>query len=148
MCEIYSRLTEIDSRLTEIDSRLTEIDSRLTEININELVNQVGVPLNYISDEEIAKCLNEKIFLTTNCIYNKSCDIFSYKNDHTFDLIKITTIVNEINNNTYNYNYPIIIWDDGDDNQHKYDTDDNGLYHIRAFYYCKKNIYMSVNRSG
>ncbi len=143
---------------------MCEIDSRLTEININELVNQVGVPLNYISDEEIAKCLNEKIFLTTNCIYNKSCDIFSYKNDHTFDLIKITTIVNEINNNTYNYNYPIIIWDDGDDNQHKYDTDDNGLYdtddnglydtddnglyHIRAFYYCKKNIYMSVNRSG
>jgi hypothetical protein len=55
---------------------------------------------------------------------------------------------NEINNNTYNYNYPIVIWEDNDNGKIVYDADGAGLYHIRAFYYCKKNIYISINRSG
>lgn len=127
-----------------------DIDKRLTEINIFKLIGDTGIPFEEITDKEIEECLKQQIFLTTNAIYNSSNDSFSYKNDKFYDLLKISTIVNEINNNTYNYNYPIVIWEDFDEDteETKYDADDEGLYHIRAFYYCKKNIYMSVNQSG
>ena len=125
-----------------------DIDKRLTEINIFKLINDIGIPFEDISDEDINKCLQQNVLLTTNSIYNKSMDNYSYKNNKIFDLLKISTIVNEINNNTYNYNYPIVIWEDDDDGEITYDADDGGLYHIRAFYYCKKNIYMSINHSG
>jgi hypothetical protein len=126
-----------------------DIDKRLAEINIIKLINDIGIPFEDITDEDISKCLEQKVLLTTNSIYNKSEDIYSYKNNKIFDLLKISTIVNEINNNTYNYNYPIVIWEDiDDDGKITYDTDGVGLYHIRAFYYCKKNIYMSINHSG
>lgn len=124
----------------------TTIDKRLTEINIDELITQIGVPFDDISDEEIKECINNKIFLETQCIYNKNTFCYYTK---TYHLLRIATIVNEIQNNRYNYNYPIPIWNDSDDDKHnKWDTDGNGEHHIRAFYYCKKNIYMSVNRSG
>ena len=125
------------------------IDKRLTEINIFKLIDDIGnLPFEHISDEDIYKCLQENVLLTTNAIYNSSIDNYSYKNNKIFDLLKISTIVNEINNNTYDYNYPIVIWEDNDDGEITYDTDGEGLYHIRAFYYCKKNIYMSINHSG
>lgn len=126
------------------------IDARLTEIDINELFEQTSdILFSHITDDDITKCLQQGIFLTTNAIYNASNDNYSYKNDNTFDVLKIATIANEINNGTYNYNYPIVIWDDSEeDDTHIWDTDGNGLYHIRAFHYCKKNIYLSVNRSG
>ena len=92
-------------------------------------------------------CLHKKKLLPSKSIYDIYCHK-SYKNDAEFDLLKIASIVNEINNNTYNYNYPIIIWDDGTDEEPDYDTDANGSHQIRAFYYCKKNIFMAVNRSG
>lgn len=125
-----------------------DIDKRLTELNIFKLINNIGIPFEDISDEDINKCLQQNILLTTNSIYNSSMDDYSYKNNKIFDLLKISTIVNEINNNTYNYNYPIVIWKNVDNEKIEYDTDDEGLYHIRAFYYCKKNIYMSINYSG
>lgn len=125
-----------------------DIDKRLTELNIFKLINNIGIPFEDISDEDINKCLQQNILLTTNSIYNSSMDDYSYKNNKIFDLLKISTIVNEINNNTYNYNYPIVIWKNVDNEKIVYDTDDEGLYHIRAFYYCKKNIYMSINYSG
>lgn len=129
------------------------IDTRLTEIDINELFEQTSDILfshiGHVTDDDIIECLQQGIFLTTNAIYNASNDNYSYKDDKTFDVLKIATIVNEINNGTYNYNYPIVIWDDSEEyDTHVWDTDGNGLYHIRAFYYCKKNIYLSVNRSG
>jgi hypothetical protein len=125
-----------------------DIDKRLTELNIFKLINNIGIPFEDISDEDINKCLQQNILLTTNSIYNGSKDDYSYKNNKIFDMLKISTIVNEINNNTYNYNYPIVIWKNVDNEKIKYVTDDEGLYHIRAFYYCKKNIYMSINYSG
>jgi hypothetical protein len=125
-----------------------DIDKRLTEINIFKLISDIGIPFEDISDEDINKCLQQKVLLTTNSIYNASMDNYSYKNNKIFDLLKISTIVNEIKNNTYNYNYPIVIWEDNDDVEITYDADDVGLYHIRAFYYCKKNICMSINHSG
>ena len=124
-----------------------DIDKRLTEINIIKLIDDIGIPFEEITDEDINKCLQQNVLLTTNCIYNKSNDSYSYKNNKIFDVLKISTIVNEINNNNYNYNYPIVIWEDIENEKIKYDTDGEGLYHIRAFYYCKKNIYMSVNHS-
>ena len=125
-----------------------DIDKRLTEINIIKLIDDIGIPFEEITDEDINKCLQQNVLLTTNCIYNKSNDSYSYKNNKIFDLLKISTIINEINNCNYNYNYPIVIWEDIENEKIKYDTDGEGLYHIRAFYYCKKNIYMSINHSG
>lgn len=124
-----------------------DIDKRLTEINIIKLIDDIGIPFEEIIDEDINKCLHQNVLLTINCIYNASNDSYSYKNNKIFDLLKISTIVNEITNNNYNYNYPIVIWEDIENEKIKYDTDGDGLYHIRAFYYCKKNIYMSINRS-
>jgi DNA polymerase III epsilon subunit-like protein len=121
----------------------------LIEVKINTLVNQMGcIPFDYISDAEIAECIRQQIFLDESCIYNGSGDSFSHSNNKTFDVIKIATIVNEINNGTYNHDYPIPVWDDGDDDNPIYDTDGNGWYQIRAFYYCQKNIRLSVWRSG
>ena len=125
-----------------------DINKRLTEINIIKLIDDIEIPFEEITDEDINNCLQQNVLLTTNCIYNKSNDSYSYKNNKIFDLLKISTIVNEINNNNYNYNYPIVIWEDIENEKIKYDTDGEGLYHIRAFYYCKKNIYMSINHSG
>ena len=141
-------LPEINYETYVRDPNATGIDPRLTEINICELIEQTALPFLDVTDKDIEKCLNQKIFLAPHCIYNCSCDSFSYRMDKTFDAIKIATIVNEINNGTYDYNYPIVIWDDGEEGDPIYDTDGTGEYHIRAFYYCKKNIYMSVNRSG
>ena len=124
------------------------IDKRLTELDIFKLINDIGIPFEDITNEDINKCLQQNVLLTTNSIYNGSRDNYSYKNNKIFDLLKISTIVNEINNNTYNYNYSIVIWEDDDDGVITYDADGVGLYHIRAFYYCKKNIYMSINHSG
>ena len=123
------------------------IDKKLTEINIVKLIDNIGIPFEEIIDEDINKCLQQNVLLTTTCIYNASKDSYSYKDNKIFDLLKISTIVNEINNNNYNYNYPIVIWEDIENEKIIYDTDGEGLYHIRAFYYCKKNIYMSINRS-
>lgn len=126
------------------------INKRLTEININELITQVAVPFKSISDKEIEECINNKIFLATRCIYNGDNYYYPTNLQYTkeYHLLRIATIVNEIQINTYNYNYPIVIWDDADeDSYHIWDTDGNGEHHIRAFYYCKKNIYMSINRS-
>lgn len=125
-----------------------DIDKRLTEINIIKLIDDIEIPFEEITDEDINNCLQQNVLLTTNCIYNKSNDSYSYKNNKIFDLLKISTIINEINKNNYNYNYPIVIWEDIENEKIKYDTDGEGLYHIRAFYYCKKNIYMSINHSG
>ena len=126
-----------------------EIDKKLSEINISKLIDDVGLPFRNITDEEIELCLQQNILLTTNSIYSKSNDNFSYKGNKIFDLLKITTIVNEIQNNTYDYNYPIVVYEDSiDGGMSKYDADGNGLYHIRAFWYCRKNMYMSVNYSG
>lgn len=124
------------------------IDKRLSEINIFELVNDIGIPFEEISDKDIEQCLQQNILLTTNSIYNGSNDTFSYKKNKMYDLLKISTIVNEINNNTYNYNYPIVIWEDYENEKNTYDADCNGLYHIRAFHYCKRNMYVSINHSG
>lgn len=126
-------------------------NNRLTEIDIFDLISDIGVPFSDISDKDINECLEQNILLTTNSIYNSSEDNYSYKNNKIYDVLKISTIVNEINNNTYNYNYPIVIWADwtNDDGGHyTYDADGVGLYHIRAFYFCRKNIYMAVNHSG
>ncbi len=123
-----------------------DIDKSLTEIDINELVSQIGVPFSSISDKAIELCIKNKQFLPIQYIYDVNLLIYRTKLQHT---LRIATIVNEIQNNTYNYNYPIVIWDDSEDgNNHIWDTDGNGDHHIRAFYYCKKNIYMSVNRCG
>lgn len=127
---------------------MTSIDKHLTEIDIDELIRQVGIPFcNIISDEEIETCVKNKIFLATHCIYNGN--VFYY-NTTTYHLLRIATIVNELQHNRYDYNYPIPIWDDSTDDMHNvWDTDGTGEHQIRAFYYCKKkNIYMSVNMSG
>jgi len=134
---------------------MTTIDNRLTEINIDELISQVGVPFNNISDTSIEECIKHKIFLAPHCIYNNNAfsydthtyHAFSY-DTHTYHLLRIATIVNEIQTDKYNYNYPISIWDDSEDDAHHEWAIDCGEHHIRAFYYCKKNIYMSINRSG
>jgi hypothetical protein len=124
---------------------IMDIDKRLTEMNIHKLINDNGVPFSDITDGDISRCLQVNILLTTNAIYNSSNDCYSYKNNKTYDVLKIATIVNEINNNTYNYNYPIVVYEDNDNGTIKYDADGNGLYHIRAFYYCNKNMHMMIN---
>ena len=121
------------------------IDRRLTEINIFKLIHDIGTLFDYITDEEITDCIQQNVLLTPNSIYNASEDTYSYKHDKTFDLLKISTIANEINKGTYNYNYPIIIWED-DDGEITYNADDAELYHIRAFYYCKTNMYVSIHK--
>jgi len=127
-----------------------EIDRRLTKININELIDQNGIPKPHISEEDIERCREEGIFLISNCIYNCSIDSFSRMHNKVYDTIKIATIVNEIKNGTYNYNYPIVIWEDYDENLKKstYDTDGNAPCHIRAFWHCQKDLYASINHSG
>lgn len=144
--------TDLDSDLDpipDLDSNPVSNQLHLTEVKINTLVNQMGcIPFDYISDAEITECIRQQIFLDKSCIYNSSGDSFSHSNNKTFDLIKIATIVNEINNCTYNHDYPIPIWDDGEDDNPSYDTDGNGWYQIRAFYHCQKNIRLSVWRSG
>lgn len=130
-----------------IDKLKRYIDKRLTEINIIELVEQIGIPFNNISDNDIDECLKEKVFLATECIYDGSSWKYSHRNA-TYDLFRIVTIVNELNNNTYDYNYPIPIWDDSDNDKPIWNTDGVGHHHIRAFYHCKKNIYMPINRCG
>lgn len=124
----------------------TPIDTCLTEINIDELIHQIGVPFRDISDAEIKECVDHNIFLNTQCIYNGNAFCYDTK---TYHLLRIATIVNEIQHNRYNYNYPIPIWNDSDDDEHNdWDTDGHGEHHIRAFCYCKKNIYMYVKRSS
>ena len=85
--------------------------------------------------------------MTPNSIYNGSRDKYSYRNNEIFDVLKISTIVNEIKNNTYNYNFPIPIWQDDYPKKGKivYSQNGDGRYHIRAFYYCKKNMYVLLN---
>lgn len=145
---------------------MSNMSNALTEININELVKQkeIGIPFAHITIEEIEQCLNQKIFLETHNVYNENYDAISYHKDKSdtihllkmstnagFDLLKIATIVNEINNGTYNYQRAIRIWDDNDDYDYHatpiYDTDGEGHHHIRAFYYCKRNIRVKLHRS-
>ncbi len=122
----------------------TNIDKCLTEINIYELINQIGVPFNHISDVEIEDCIAKQLFLEPHCIYN--VNTFHY-HTKTYHLFRIATTVNEIQNNRYNYNYHIPIWDYSDDDaHHEWDINREGEHQIRAFYYCKKNIYMLVNK--
>lgn len=84
--------------------------------------------------------------VATECIYNKHA--FGYRTK-TYNLLRIATIVNELNKGSYNYNYPLVIWDDSsNDTHHEWCLDGDSEHQIRAFYYCKKNIYMSVNRLG
>ena len=121
------------------------INEHLTEIDINELVLQVGIPFNYITDDEISQCIQNKIFLETQCIYNGN---MFYYNTKTYHLLRIATIINEIQNNRYNYNYELPIYDDSNNAAtHEWDTDGNGEHQIRAFYYCKKNIFMLICRT-
>ena len=111
----------------------------MTEIDINELIEQIGIPFSRISDEEIKDCVANKIFLATHCIYNGNT--FQY-HTKTYNLLRIATIVNEIQNDT------TILLTFGMILKMIYITYGNGEHHIRAFHYCKRNIYMSVNRSG
>lgn len=124
----------------------TKVDPSLTEINIDKLASQVG---NYqgITDEEIEHCLNFKVFFATECIYNGN-GVNKYINaEKMYHILRTATIVNEIQKGTYNYNYtiPILNAADGDDDPY-YIVDNIGLHQIRAFQYCKKNIFMSVFR--
>lgn len=128
-----------------------EIDKRLTMVDINKLVADTGIPFADISDKEIENCLLQNIFLTTNAIYNSSKDTYSRSENKMYNILKIATIINEIKLNSYNYNYPICIWKDWDENcpgKFKYDTDGNGRWHIRAFYYCQKIMPLSVCIDG
>lgn len=117
---------------------------KLSVVNMTQLIEDIGMPFPEIKDNDIRQCLEQKIFLTTNCIYNGSCDPYSYKRNRLFDTLKIATIVNELNHHTYDYDYPIPIFQDDD----KYDNDGEGMYHIRAFHYCKQDIRLSVNHRG
>lgn len=128
----------------------SKIDKRLTKVEISKLIDDIGVPFEHITAEEIDACVKQNILLTVNAIYNGSNDSFSYKNDKTYDLLKIATIVKEINAGTYNMNYPIPIWEDYDEDTGKvtYDDDGNGPHHIRAFYHCKESMYLAINQSG
>lgn len=115
----------------------TNIDKRLTEVNIYKLINRVGLPFYDISDEEIKECINNQIFLETPYIYDIKGSFC--RHPKTYHLSRIATIVNEIQNNRYDYNYPIEISDN-------WDIDESVEHYIRAFYYCKKNIYMLFYR--
>jgi hypothetical protein len=127
--------------IEEDDEDESVIDKTLTEIDIFKLIDDIGIPFEEdVSDEDIDNCLEQNILLTPNSIYNGSRDKYSYRNNEIFDVLKISTIVNEIKNNTYNYNFPIPIWHDD-----VYSENGEGLYHIRAFYYCKKNMYVLLN---
>jgi hypothetical protein len=55
---------------------------------------------------------------------------------HNIILYKKLGILNE-------KSYPLVIWEDFENEQMSYRADGEGLYHIRAFYYCKKYIYES-----
>jgi len=120
-------------------------DLQLTEIDINTLIKHIGIPFKNISDDKINYYLTNKMFVDLELIYNGSKDKFSYKNNIDFDTKKIATIVKQIRFYKYNFNYPIAIWDISEDEEPFYDNDGNGEYHIRAFYYLRRNIYLSVN---
>ena len=125
---------------------MTTKNSALTLVDIHELVRQIGVPYDHVSDSEIRDCLQKRCFLATHCIYNGNNTAID---SPTYDLLRIATIVNEIENNTYDDSYPLTIWDDAEnDEEHVWDTDDIGHHHIRACYFCNKNIPMAVYRSG
>jgi len=120
------------------------IDNRLRKIDIITLISHIGIPFENISDDKINYYLKNKMFIDLNLIYNGSEDKFSYKNDVDFDTKKIATIVNQLRFYKYNLNYPITIFDISEDEEPFYDNNGNGEYHIRAFYYLKRNIYLSV----
>jgi hypothetical protein len=124
------------------------INNKLSKVDICKLTNDTGIPFNHITDREIENCLKQNVFLSEFELYNPNSK-FLGKNDKLYDVLKIATIVNSINNNCYNYAYPIVVWEDSEkNNASKFDTNDNGLHQIRAFYYCQKDIYLSVCHSG
>lgn len=138
-----------------------------TEIDINELIKQVSIPFKNISDEEIKMCVDKKIFLAPHCVHieNKTSkrnglfsvdeivDVFTktdygtniFKNEKTYDIIRIATIINDIQNNLHDY--VICLWEEEND-ECMWDTDGLYLHHIRAFHYCKKNIMAEIWTSG
>jgi hypothetical protein len=117
-------------------------------ININFLISNIGIVFKEISDDEISQAVTNKNFMETKYIYEQT--IGCYRGDKDFDIKRIATIVNQIQQNTYDYTFKLHIYDDGEDAPNyvpKYDTDCLYHYHIRAFYYCKKDIRMTICRS-
>lgn len=123
---------------------------RLTEVDIHLLISQTGVPFGDISDEELSTCLEQNVLvlLTPNVIYCKGGDMYSFHLNKIYNTLKICTIINEIQTHKYNFDYPIVIWNNPDEHGHPhYDTDGNGHYHIRAAYYCKVNLKFAIHES-
>ena len=110
------------------------------------IVSQCGLPFCDITDDQITNIINANQFVDVEAIYNVN-DTNAYMDVFEYDIRKIATIAKEIKMERYNMNrYVVIIWDDGNDDVPSYDTDGFGLYHIRAFHYCKKKILMDVLR--
>jgi hypothetical protein len=101
--------------------------------DILDLVEKTYIPfMSTISDDDIEASIQCQDFVKRNLIY-KELDLFTNKRSH---VSKIATIAYEIITGKYNFNKPILIWQDGD----YIDFDGIFMYHIRAFYFCNQNI--------
>lgn len=128
----------------------------LTGYNV---VSKVPYP-DSVSDEQIEQCLKDKKFIEDmDLLY--SADDGDY-DDKDFKASKIATFVNAIQNNEYKYHlfcpdWYVYYFDedenditdmvDGGELDERYDVDeieydtDVGLCCLRAFIYCKKNVF-------
>ena len=125
---------------------------------VNRGLGEITYPYT-VSDEEIEQCLRDKKFIEDMDLVYSYDDAF-YNDD--FMASKIATIVNAIQNNEYKYHLfcpsLYVIYRDEDENDitdkvdrgeldARYDVDEiefednGGGCYIRAFIYCKKNIF-------
>jgi len=109
-----------------------------TQTLVLHVVEDFGISLRelyvaHVYDAEIAKCLSHKIFFAPSVIYNTTDtwnDICGFSLS-TIELVFIATIVNEIQNKTYDYNFPL--------GEGKISQAIENL-HFRAFQYCVLNF--------
>jgi hypothetical protein len=108
--------------------------------DIQDLVDQTYIPFfSSVSDEDIDKILLNGDFVERKMIY-KSSLLFSENPSVENHVKKIGTIVNEILNGSYNFNFKVTLWRDGS----YIDFDDYAMYHVRAFHFCRQNIPVQI----
>lgn len=104
--------------------------------DIIDLVDQTYVPFeSTILDEDIEEAIQMYDFVNKKLIY-KGIQLFQTKPDPKNHVKKIATIAKEILNGSYDYNYTITLWRDGN----FIDFDDLSMFHVRAFHFCAQNI--------
>lgn len=113
-----------------------------TEVyDILKLVEKTYLPFaSTVSDEDIEESLMNLNFINKRLIYTRE-ELFTVQGKRKFNKRKIATIVKEILKGTYDFNFIIALWQDGEG---YIDFDDYAMYHVRAFHYCQQNIPVQI----